>query len=465
MRSFYNTTSAEIARITGGRLLSGTGSEEIRCISSDSRDLGEGCLFVPIKGDKFDGHDFISDLCREGKITAYITSSEDVCDDAGKSGIAAVKVNDTLAAIGNIALYHREAMDPRVIGVTGTNGKTTTKELIARVLSSRYTVLKSEKNYNNEIGVPFTLMGLDKNHTHAVIEMGMNHTGEISRLTRMVKPDVAVITSIGEGHLEYLGSVENVARAKAEIMESMQPGSPVVVNSDSPCLGILEGMASERKLRVITCGLTGKADLHPELYHLTPDGLELVVNGTPFSIPLYGIHNLYNVLAALAVADIEGISPAECSAALKDFESVGGRGQIVDRGYLVINDTYNSNPLSSRYALSSVREIFPDRRRIAVLSDMKELGEAAPACHYDTGRFAAENGFDMLLLWGEMAGEYREGAKKGGLNGERVRIFDSKENLSDYLKKNLSDNDVVLVKGSRSTRMEDVVNSILDNKR
>lgn len=464
MRVSYATTVDDLARITGGSIVCGNGMAEIACVSSDSRDLGEKCLFVPIRGDRFDGHDFIKDLCRERKIASFITSRDEIPGEAGEAGIPAVKVDDTLAALGVLAAHHRITMNPVVTGITGTNGKTTTKELIAGILSSRYSVLKSEKNYNNEIGVPFTLLGLNEKHTHAVIEMGMNHAGEISRLAAIVKPDIAVITSIGEGHLEFLGTVENVARAKAEILENMKPGSPVVINRDIPCLDLICDMARERKLSVITCGLSDAADVRPESYHLTRDGIELILDGVNISVPVYGIHNLYNILASLALAKIEGISSSEAAMALADFEAVGGRGQIIDRGYLIINDTYNSNPLSSRYALRSVREIFTDRRRIAVLSDMKELGEAAPRCHYETGRSVAENGFHLLLLWGEMAAEYKSGARDAGLNGEHVRVFNSKESLSNYLKENLTGRDVVLVKGSRSTRMEDVVNSILDDK-
>jgi len=464
MKVSCTMTVDDVARITGGRIVSGNGPAAIGCISSDSRDTGEKCLFVPIRGDRFDGHDFIKELCRERKIVSFITSRDEIPGEAGEAGISAVKVDDTLLALGRMAADHRANINPSVIGVTGTNGKTTTKEMISSILSSRYNVLKSEKNYNNEIGVPFTLLGLNEKHTHAVIEMGMNHAGEISRLSAIVKPDMAVITSIGEGHLEFLGSVENVARAKAEILENMKPGSPVVINRDIPCLDLLCDMARERNLSVITCGLSDAADVRPESYHLTRDGIELFLDGARISVPVYGIHNLYNILAALALAEIAGISPSEAAMSLADFETVGGRGQIIDRGYLIINDTYNSNPLSSRYALRSVREIFTDRRRIAVLSDMKELGEAATRCHYETGRSVAENGFHLLLLWGEMAEEYKSGARDAGLNGEHVHVFDSKESLSNYLKENLTGRDVVLVKGSRSTRMEDVVNSILDYK-
>ena len=231
----FNASLGNIAEWAGGVLLCGERSKEIHSITTDSREHGRDSLFVPIVGEKFDGHQFIDGLVKSGSIAAFLTRSDDHDKIARAYSVGAILCDDTLKAYGTLAAHHRSSMNAKVIGLTGTNGKTTTKELLWSILNRKYKTLKNDKNFNNEIGVPYTLLGLKEEHKWAVIEMGMNHIGEIDRLSGIVKPDLAIITNVGEGHLEFLGTVENVALAKSEIMNGMNTGSLIVLNKDTQC--------------------------------------------------------------------------------------------------------------------------------------------------------------------------------------------------------------------------------------
>ena len=456
MISEFETTAGKIAEVTGGKLEKGDPSAVIKTITSDSREIRNDSLFVALAGEKFDGHNFISALSSDGKISAYL-SMKDVED---KGSAACIRCGDTLTGLGAIGNYARSLVHTNVIGVTGTNGKTTTKEIIYNILSAEHKTLRSEKNFNNEIGVPFTLMRLRAEHEFAVIEMGMNHPGEISRLSKMAMPEISVITGAGEGHLEFLGSVENVARAKAEIMDGMREGTAVFINKDTQHYKIFRDTAAARGLRAVSYGITDEADIYPEEYSLSAENIKLKYSGVDFNVPAYGMHNLYNIMAGIAVAGLYGIEMETAAMQLKNFVNIGGRSQIINKGYIIIDDSYNSNPLSSRYALRSIKEVYPGKRKIAVLSDMKELGKAADECHIEIGREAAACGFDLLLLYGNMAEKYLDGAISSGMKSDSVRIFFDKDELSAYLKNILVEDDVVLVKGSRSMKMEDVVKNI-----
>ena len=453
----HTTTVGRIAEACRGRITTGEPGASIETVTTDSRELGANNLFIPLVGEKFDGHDFIRPLSENKNIRSYLTMRDGYTDIAARNSISEILCDDTLKALGSIAARHRDEIDPIVIGITGTNGKTTTKELVYAILSSRWNCLKNVKNYNNEIGVPVTLLGLRDSHEMAVIEMGMNHPGELDRLSRIAKPDVSLITNVAEGHLEFMGSIENVAGAKSEIMHGMKPGSKLLVNREMSCLDIIMEKARKVDLVVTTYGLSEKADIHPDSFRLYRDSISVVYREHEIMVPLYGIHNVYNIVAAIAVAVEYGVKPSAVKDSLAGFVNVDGRSQVIDRGYVVINDSYNSNPMSLNYALRSTGEIFSDRRKIAVLSDMRELGESAQYYHVECGRAVRENNFDMLLVWGDMAKFYAEGAVQAGFEADAVKQFDTKAELSHYLKTIVDDNDVILVKGSRSMKMEDVV--------
>ncbi|HPQ52681.1 MAG TPA: UDP-N-acetylmuramoyl-tripeptide--D-alanyl-D-alanine ligase [Spirochaetota bacterium] len=459
MKVDFATTMGALAAMSGGTLVQGSADTRIATVSTDSRELGQDCVFIPIAGEKFNGHDFLESLIRDKQIAGYLT--HEMIPSGNNKETAVITCADTLRALGNIASAHRNAVDPTVIGITGTNGKTTTKELLWTILSAQYRCLKNEKNYNNEIGLPFTLLQLEATHEMAVVEMGMNHHGEIDRLTAIARPDMAVITNVGEGHIEFLGGIEGVARAKSEIMNAMAEGSVVFINRDTECYDFLHSRAMEKNLRVVTFGIHGGADLVPDSYQLTAESVTVTVKGVSYTAPLYGLHNVYNILAALSVAFETGMDETVIQKALAGFHGVGMRSEVIDRGYIVINDSYNSNPLSTQYSLESVKRVFPGRRKIAVLSDMLELGEHSRECHERAGRMVAASGFDLLLAWGPMAKDMVPGAEKAGMNSGSIHYFENKNDLSAHLANILTESDVVLVKGSRSMKMEEVVDAIV----
>jgi UDP-N-acetylmuramoyl-tripeptide--D-alanyl-D-alanine ligase len=458
----FKATLGSIAEWSSGVLLCGERDKEIRSITTDSREIGKDSLFVPIVGERFDGHKFIDGLVKSGSIAAFLTMSDDHGKLARAYHAGAILCEDTLKAYGSIASYHRSSMKAKVIGITGTNGKTTTKELLWAILNRKHMTLKNEKNYNNEVGVPYTLLGLRKEHNWAVIEMGMNHSGEIDRLSGIAKPDITLITNVGEGHLEFLCTVENVALAKCEIMNGMAPGSSVILNRDMQYFNLISKKASDMDMNIKTFGLSDNADVKPDSYKLFFDTIRFEYNNEEYVIPLYGLHNIYNALAAMTVALELGVPTNIIKDAFRDFKNIDMRSQIVTAGnYIIINDTYNSNPLSAGYALKSLNEIFPDKRRIAILSDMKELGSSSENFHRELGKQIAMHGIDMLFTWGEMAEKIALGAIESGMKKGSVLHFKTKPELIDYAKINLTDDDVILVKGSRSMKMEEVVEAII----
>ncbi|HPW51842.1 MAG TPA: UDP-N-acetylmuramoyl-tripeptide--D-alanyl-D-alanine ligase, partial [Spirochaetota bacterium] len=265
-------TSSEIVSAVGGKLIKGNPDMTVSSVTTDSRLSDMDDLFIPLKGEKFDGHHFINDILSEKRMKGFLYSSSNSIPEIPDDCFA-IEVKDTLHALGRLSSFHRNRVQAEVIGITGTNGKTTTKELIAQIFSQKYKTLKSEKNYNNEVGVPFTLFRLSKEDRYAVIEMGMNHSGEISRLSSYAQPDSALITNAGEGHLEFLGTVENVAKAKSEIMEPMKKGSFIFLNKDSEALNVMESRAQSAGLKVISFGLKN-ADISPENFKLSADRID-----------------------------------------------------------------------------------------------------------------------------------------------------------------------------------------------
>ncbi len=458
---YYDTDVQNITEFCHGKLIAGDSKTVIENITSDSRISNDKSLFVPLRGEKFDGHDYIEELIKEKRISAVLTMKPGFTEIAKENSIALIKCSDTLRALGLIASQHRDLTDPFVIGITGTNGKTTTKEILYSILNESFSVIKNEKNYNNEIGVPFTLLELDETTEVAVVEMGMNHTGEIERLSRITKPDISIITNIGEGHLEFLNTIENVALAKSEIIFGMKKGTTLLMNGDDGSYDIIKNEADNFDIKVKTFGLSKELDYYPENYSFSKDGIAFTMSNVEFFTPIYGIHNLYNVVASIAVAIEYGVSMDSIKKGLEKVEHVSGRSEIIDKGFIIINDTYNSNPLSSRYALKSVKEMFPEKRKIAVLSDMKELGDGAEAMHREIGVEFVENSFDMLFLYGDMSNAYRDGALSVGFDENSVFIYDDKEHLTNSLNEIIDENDVVLVKGSRSMKMDEVVNLLI----
>lgn len=410
----------------------------------DSRNLQAGELFVAVTGAR-NGHDFIPDALEKG--AAAVLVSESV-----REGIPAIYVSDTVTALQDIARGYRESLSLRVVGVTGSVGKTTTKEMIAAVLGTTYRTQKTPENFNNGLGLPVTVLRLDRDDEAAVLEMGMNHFGEIALLTRIAQPDIAVITNIGTMHMENLSSREGILQAKLEILEGLRPGGLAVFNGDND---LLSSVAEQ--YHAVTFGLGAKNDVRAEhittendITHFTADAF-----GTSMEItlPAVGEHNILNALAAIAVGLKCGVAPERIESGLAGFRNTGMRQHIYDcRGVKIIEDCYNAGPESMEAAFG-VLGSYPGRK-IAALGGMLELGELAPQAHYRVGTLAAQTA-DVLFAYGANSEQTVRGALDAGM--KNAKYFESHEELAQALKAELRAGDNLLVKGSRGMKMERVL--------
>jgi UDP-N-acetylmuramoyl-tripeptide--D-alanyl-D-alanine ligase len=453
---------SELAFVVEGEIVSNTtpGDQQVRGVSIDSRRMGKENLFVAIPGERYDGHQFVGEAIKKGaKAVIMARGKRDVINQEILKGIAVILVDDTKRALRDLAAWHRDKFDIPTVAVTGTNGKTTTKDMIADILSSRFKVLKSPESYNNLVGVPLTLFQLSPRHQALVLELGMSSSGEIGILTRISNPSLGVITNIGPAHLESMLSVKRIAKAKFELPENMRSPKTLVLNADNDMLA--ERIREKRKdEKVISFGIQNRADF-------SADGIELNGNGyigfrinKEFTLKLgvLGIHNVYNALAAFAVGRALELDPEEIKVGLERYLPSKSRMELVlIRGIRVINDSYNANPVSMRKALDTLMQIKTAGRRIAVLADMLELGEKAEDFHRETGRRVAQLGVDRLMVVGELARFIAEGAKEAGMSSQHVNSFENNQEVGSYLVENLKDGDLVLVKGSRKMRAEEVV--------
>ena len=438
-------TIDEIVRATGGTLIRGELSDVVKGISIDSRTLESDTLFIPIKGENFDGHTFIKNACKTS--AGYLTEYDDEYD-----GGFCIKVDSTKKALLDLASYYRDRFDVKVVGVTGSVGKTTTKEFIYSVLSKHGETLKTEGNFNNEIGLPLTLFGLKPSHRLAVIEMGMSGFGEIERLSKCAKPDIAVITNIGTSHIEYLGSQEGILKAKLEILKGLKTGGKLIVNGDDEYLSG-EDVLYDR----ITVGIndTGNEILAQDIV-TDDDGVSFKVDGEQYHINILGIHNVYNALVSIATGRCIGISTDAIKRGLDSYRSDGIRQNILKlEKCTIINDCYNASPQSVCASLDVLKCISKDNRKIAVLGDMKELGERSAKYHFDVGAYASQKkAADVLLLIGEHSQHIADGALAYGLNSKNIHIFETNEEIIEFLKGFLNKSDNLLVKGSRAMKLE-----------
>ena len=438
----------DIARAVGADY---SGEGTVTDVVTDSRRAGPGSLFVPIVGDNMDGHSFIDAAFESG--AAFALSARRDIPDNGRI----LYVGDTKQAHIDIGALYRDRFDIKTVGITGSVGKTTTKEFVAAVLGSRYKVLKNKGNKNNEIGLPETLFQLDTSHEVAVLEMGMSGLNEIHALTLAVRPDVAVITNVYGVHLEYLGSIENVRKAKLEIADGMKPGSPLLLCGDND-------MLRDTRLPGMDCIFFGIAnpDCQVRAINIVDNGLfttfdiRSVYGDYPARIPTTGAHFVLDALAAFGVGCVLGIEPAQAAAALENYAPAGMRQRPVSfLGGTVMEDCYNASPVSMRGAIDTLRAMPCVGRRIAVFSDMLELGETAREEHLAVGRAVAEAKIDKLLIWGQDARYYIEGAQSVG--GVDCRACDTKAELAAAIRALMSPGDIVWVKGSRGMKLEDML--------
>ena len=419
-------------------------------VSIDTRTLTPGQLFVPLRGGNTDGHRFLAEAFRRGAALAFC-ERERYPEWEGHEPGPLVLVEDATAALQRLARRFRDGWHGRLIGVTGSAGKTTTKDLVAAVLATAVPTLKTEGNLNNHWGVPLTLLRLRPEHRFAVIEIAMNHPGEIAGLAAMARPEAAVITNAGSAHLEGLGSLEAIAREKASLAAAVPPGGPVFAGADSPRLmAALRGM----KVRVVSYGFAAAAAVRAEgLSDLGPEGSRFTVAGFPtVHLKLVGRHQVQNALAALAVAREYAVDPAAAVAALAAQRSGKGRMEVrALRGATLLVDCYNANPESTRAALATLAGWPEATRRIAVLGDMLELGGDAPRLHRETGEAARD-----AEVWavGTYAGEWAAGATRAGVTARR---FADQAALAEALREALAPGVVVLIKASRGAGFDALV--------
>ncbi|HHV98112.1 MAG TPA: UDP-N-acetylmuramoyl-tripeptide--D-alanyl-D-alanine ligase [Clostridiaceae bacterium] len=452
---------SEIMDAVGGTFLSGNSETVITGVSTDSRTISAGNLFIPIAGARFDGHDFIGQAFERGA-AACLTHKEDIPDVSG----TVIKVSDTLRALGDLASFYRKKFNIPVVGITGSVGKTSTKEMVAAVLSQQYRVMKTEGNFNNEIGLPLTMFSLDKSHQCAVIEMGMSGFGEISRLSRISQPDIAIITNIGLSHIEKLGSRQNILKAKMEILDGLSRNGVVILNGDDQ---LLSGMRNLLPYKTIFYGLEDDADY--QAFDIKTAGeqgtyFKIEINNKTYEvhIPVPGIHNVHNALAAIA-AGIELKVPVEkIIKGIGEYTPAKMRLNILSfNGIKIINDTYNASPQSMEAALGVLKDI-EGNRKIAVLGDMLEMGSWADKAHKDVGKFAFESGVELLITVGENGRNIARGALDSGMNPEKVHQCETNEEIVNLLEGLMTNGDVILVKGSRGMKMEEIVERLTAGK-
>lgn len=418
--------------------------------SIDSRTLQPGELFFAVRGERLDGHDYVEAALAKGAVAAVVERSQ-LSRFASQARLLAVE--DPLTALQRLGAAVRRLWGKPLIGVTGSAGKTTTKEAIAHVLGTRYRVLKSQGNLNNHFGMPLQLLKLEPEHEIAVIEMGMSHAGEITALAKLAAPDCGVVTMVAPVHLEFFASIEAVARAKYEVIESLHAGGIAVLNADDEYVA---QFGRDFHGRVVTFGLHKHAEVSAQnIGSRGPLGsaFDIVADGTSVraKLPLLGEHNIYNALAAVAVGLQYGVSLQTAAESLATLSAGDKRGEILNiGGATIINDCYNSNPKALDSIVRALAEI-PAQRRIVVAGEMLELGPAAEAMHRDAGKHMAKVGVDVLLGVRGLAQAIVEGAKQAGMRAEFVA---TPEEAGEWLQREIKPGDVVLLKASRGVRLE-----------
>ncbi len=452
-------TLAEIAGAVGGKILQGNPEAVFKTVSTDSRQTKNGDIFVALVGKRFNAHDFIGEAVSRGAAGVLVAQNVDVPPD-----IAVISVSDTLAALQMLASYNRDRCRVKVVAVTGSTGKTTTKDMIASVLAVRFNTAKTKGNLNNEIGLPLTLLDVDDGCQVAVVEMAMRAPGEIDALCRLARPQAAVITNIGETHLELLGSVSNIAAAKGELLDHVPPDGFALLNAESP---YIRREAARCRGKVIFFGEGPGADIRAQNIAPRAGGTHFEAifgnKSKEFFLPVPGRHHAVNALAAIGVGLEMGMDPEEIARGLADLKLTGMRTEIMDAGGIkIINDAYNASPASVKAALSVLDELAGERRKVAVLGNMLELGERSSAGHFEVGEEAAARGVDLLVAVGDLARGIAEGALAAGLASDRVFCCPDCSAAAQLLKELLREGDVVLVKGSRGVKMEQIVGSLMD---
>ncbi|HTB16919.1 MAG TPA: UDP-N-acetylmuramoyl-tripeptide--D-alanyl-D-alanine ligase [Bryobacteraceae bacterium] len=436
----------DVARALGLRV---PGEARITGWSIDSRSVSPGDLFFALRGPNHDGNAYVEEVLRQGAVAAVANEQ--------KAG-PVLTVPDTLEALQSTAIWALQQWGGEVIGVTGSAGKTSTKDVIASMLAAGMPVGKTIGNLNNHMGVPLSILRLPGDARVAVLEMGMNHAGEIRALCAIAKPRIGVVTNVGHAHMEAFDSIEGVAAAKRELIESLPPDGVAVLNADDPLVSKFRAAHSGCTL---TFGINSPADMRADHVQLTDQGVSFQVDGVRFESALVGRHSVSNILAGLAVASLYGIRPQQLMEVVRDLAAPAMRGQrLVHNGVVILNDCYNSNPDAARVMIDVLRET-PAKRRIAVLGEMLELGRWSESLHRDVGSYVAKSGIDVLVGIRGEACHLVDAARQSGLAVDAAFFFPDSEAAGEHLRKIARPGDVILLKGSRGTHVEHALERFL----
>lgn len=433
-------------------------SSTIKGVSIDSRKVDGGCLFVPFAGEHTDGHQYVRQAIESGAGAALWQKDVPGAPD----DLPVLIVENTLLALQQLSKSYRDSLDVKVIGVTGSNGKTTVKDMAASVFEEKYHVQKTEGNYNNHIGLPLTMLSLREDTEIAILEMGMSGRGEIELLSKLASPDAAIITNIGEAHLQDLGSREAIASAKLEITAGMSEDGTLVYLGDEPLLS--ERITEEDMFKTKTFGMDEQNDMYPLNIEQTEKGSRFSINQEPglsFELPVLGQHNVTNALAVISAASLFNVPFKAAAEGLKKVELTKMRMEWVEgkNGVKIINDAYNASPTSVKAAVSLVADLPSLSKKIVVLGDMLELGLDEELFHYQTGQAIDAEKIDYVFTYGAL-GQFIASGAKGSFGSERVFSFQDKDELVQSLEEMLQGGELILVKASRGMKLEEVVESL-----
>ncbi len=457
-------TVKNILKVTNGKLIVGDYNKECKNVLTDTRKIQKGDTFVGIKGETFNGNN-LWDKAIEAGANIVIVEGFDALDllnvknktkaTLDFSDVAIILVEDTIKALGQLAAYKRSLYDIPVIAITGSVGKTSTKDIVANVVSQKYKTLKTEGNFNNHLGVPLTLLRLD-DHEAAVIEMGMNHEGELRYLTNIAKPTISVVTNIGTSHIGNLGSRENILNAKMEILEGMEDKN-LVINNDND---LLHKYYEENKsqINIKTFGIENQSDVMATNIVLNSNDSEFKYGDETIKVPVGGEHFIYNSLCAVTIAELLNIDLEEIKQGIENFELTQKRMEIITlkNGTKVINDSYNASYESMKASLQYLAK-FNQPRKIAVLGDMLELGDFSEDLHIKVGEEVEKNKIDLLLCMGKEAANIVKGASEAGMELDKIKYYKTQEEIVEFLKENMSSSDVILFKASNGMKFYNMV--------
>jgi UDP-N-acetylmuramoyl-tripeptide--D-alanyl-D-alanine ligase len=456
----------EVVNATGGTLVVGGMETLFKGVSTDSRHILRGSLFIPLVGEKFDGHDFIADAVRDGANGFLVQKGSENKIREKFENATIIRVGDTLKALGDIAHFWRKKFKATVAAITGSSGKTTTKEMLAGIAGLTKKVIKAQGNYNNLVGLPLTVLQINAHHELAILEMGTNTRGEIGRLTDIAQPDIGLITNIGPAHLEGFKSVEMVREEKLDLFRNMSDAGVAIINLDDERLLVTD---KDWRGKRVTFGLRKDADVSAE-------GIETKgMNGVGFTIRMgsfrqgitistAGNHNIYNALAAAASSWALGIDFPTICQGLTAFQPISGRMEIhrLKNGAFIINDTYNANPASFGEALKTLRDLKGNQKSTVIMGDMLELGDQAEVMHEGIGSLMADTGVDTIYLRGRLSPATAAGALKRKMSKGQIVFFETPDEIIARLASHVRKGDWILVKGSRQTRMEQAVEKIIE---